>query len=224
MDRRSSRLTREPGGIESEALQVEQVGGVVACIHREGEQPGEDEALWRRAPTSSASAAARETGRRAAPFQLAREVTRPGTAPCSRRRRATLRPRPPFRGHQHWPQWRAPRSATMKSPESASGSDGRLRRCGLDHGAADADRQHPSRPGSGDGIRCDHGDRHAVGRLARFDAGMLALGQEVADPCSSWRPAGAPPFRRNPVAEVDGERTSPGRCASTRGGRASASL
>ena len=38
-------MTREPGGIESEALQVEQVGGVVACIHREGEhEPGEDEA------------------------------------------------------------------------------------------------------------------------------------------------------------------------------------
>ena len=38
-------VTREPGGIEAEALQVEQVGGVVACIHREGEhEPGQDEA------------------------------------------------------------------------------------------------------------------------------------------------------------------------------------
>ena len=191
-------MTREPGGIESEALQVEQVGGVVACIHREGEhEPGQDEAPGdERRREQCERGGSRDGSARRLRSSSARE-SRTGNGASARgaaeshASSATAVPGTPALAAVA----SASRSATMKSPESV----GKRRAVSTmrTHRPRRDRRQHPSRPGgSGDGIRCDHGDRHAVGRLARSDAECALLGQEVADPCSSWRPAGAPPFRR----------------------------
>ena len=160
-------MTREPGGIETEALQVEEVAGVVACIHREGEhEPGQDEAPGdQRRREQCERGGSRDGVGAQAPLQLGARVTRTGNgasalgAAESHASSATAVPGTPALARGERLSVGDDEIAGERR-EAAGGFDD----ADLDRGATDADRQHPSRPGgSGDGIRCDHGIGTSVG-------------------------------------------------------------